>query len=525
MPLRSARAFRQPWIVLWPLAALQWLLLLILTGRIVHDGWLFQQDGSGTAIYSTAWSFAHGDLPPALVGYGWPLVTAPIAAMAGIDFLDGLPGLVLLQTVVLLPLALLCIYGIASRIAGRGFGYFTAAVWVVLPYLVHPLFGSGYHGVYVQQILPDALGLTGLGEFPSTVCVLVAAYFALVSIDSGERSDAVFAGLFAGLALAFDPGNVLFLAAPAVGYGLARRPRSAVVFGIALLPALATVALWQYRGLGHVDVHAAIDPHRLERLRLDFRSAFYSDRLVELSFLAGVIALGRRSWTKSAFVAAWFLAYLLVRGSETGASFASGRWFGALMPAFPAFVIAICAIPLLVPRLGERLARARVAALPPSFRHGDARLIAAGIALAALPLVIVGVLPEQGSARIVSYPPELATVPVDRSLQPSATVDPTGIMLTWPVKKAPTPTFYTVFRSLADGSGGVRCDKGGVGRCALTLLPVGTSVVPSYLDPKSALPSLNARWTYRVGVTANANADPAKGGVVLLSPPVDASFP
>jgi hypothetical protein len=524
MRLRSA--LRQPWIVLWPLVAVQWLLVLVLTQRIVHDGWLFAQDGSGTRFYSTAWSFAHGRLPPALVGYGWPLVTTPLAGIAGMDFLDGLPVLVLLQTVFLLPLALLAVYGIASRIGGRGFGYFTAAVWVVLPFAVHPLFGSSYHGIYVERMLPDALGLTGLGEFPSSMCVLVAAYFALVSIDSGERSDALLAGLVAGLAIAFDPGNVLFLAAPAVGYALARRPLPALAFGIALLPALVTVALWQYRGLGSVHLAAAIDPHRLEQLRLDFRSVFYSDRLVELAFLAGVLALGRRSWTKAGFIAAWFLAYLLVRGSEAGASIPSGRWFGALMPAYPAFVIAICAIPLLVPRVGARLSRARSAPLPRVLRDGHRRLAAAVIAFALLPFAVVGALPAQASARTVAYPTEHAEVPVDDLLRPTASVDGAGVTLTWSARKAVAGTpFYTIFRSLADGSGGLQCDPGGPSRCSLSLLPIGTSLGTSYLDPTSTLPSLNAKWTYRVGVAANAHVDPAEGGLVLLSPPIDVAGP
>ena len=96
-----------------------------------------------------------------------------------------------------------------------------------------------------------------------------------------------------------------------------------------------------------------------------FGAAFYSDRLVEVPFVAGVIALGRRSWPKSAFVAAWFLPYLLVRGSAPGTNFGTGTWFGALMPAFPAFVIALCSVPLLVPRLGARLARAPAVRHPP----------------------------------------------------------------------------------------------------------------------------------------------------------------
>ena len=348
---------RQPWNVLLALVLLQWLLLLLLTQRIVHNGWLFAQDGTATAFYSTAWSLAHGHLPPALVGYGWPLVTTPVAGIAGIRFLDGLPALVLVQTLVLLPLALFAVYGVASRIGGRALGYVTAAAWVLLPYAVHPLFGSGYHPTYVQQLLPQGLGLTGLGGFPSMVCVLVAAYFAVSSIDTADPVHAALGGLFAGFATAIDPANLLFLAAPAVGYALARRWSTMLVFGLALLPALATVTLWQYRGLGHVPhIHAQIDVHHLQSLRIDFRNVFYSDRLVEVPFVAGAIALARRSWIKSAFVTAWFLSYLLVRESAPETSVGTGSWYGVLLPALPAFVIACCSLPLLS-RASARVSR------------------------------------------------------------------------------------------------------------------------------------------------------------------------
>src|SRR5262249_5368192 len=124
---------------------------------------------------------------------------------------------------------------------------------------------------------------------------------------------------------------------------------------------------------------------------------------------------------------------------------------------------------------------------------------------------------------IVSYPAEQADVPVDSKLLPAATVDPGGITLTWPTRKTAAGTpFYTVFRGLADGSGGVRC---AARRCTLTLQPVGTSDGSSYLDPTSSLPSLNAKWTYRIGVSANANRDPTKGGLVLLSLPLDVAGP
>jgi hypothetical protein len=521
----SARLTRQPWSVLLPFVLLQWLLLLLLTRRIVHNGWLFSQDAS-TYFYSTAWSLAHGQLPPALVGYGWPLLTAPIAGIAGVDFLDGLPALVLLQTLVLLPIALLTVYGVATLIGGRLLGYLTAASWVLVPYVVHPLFASGYHATYVEQLLPQSLGLTGLGDFPAMVFVLVAAYFAVSSIDTADPMHAALGGLFAGFAIAVDPGNVLFLAAPVVGFALARRWSTALVFGLALLPAVATVTLWQYRGLGHVPhIHAQVDLHQLQLLRLDFRSVFYSDRLVEVLFIAGALALGRRSWAKSAFVSAWFLSYLLVRGSAPGTSIGANTWFGAFMPAFPAFVIACCSIPLLVPRLGHRLGDAPAVQRPSPLHWRDQRVVVAGIVLAALPILVVAALPVQKKPKLVAYPDEHALVPVDKSFQPQASAGPGAVALTWPAKHSDgAASFYTVFRSPANGSGGIACDDAhGAARCVLAMQRLASSIDASYLDFNPEVPS--GRWTYRIGLAANWHADPSAGGVMLLSPPVDVTVP
>ena len=63
----------------------------------------------------------------------------------------------LLNTLVLLPVALLAVYGIASRIAGRVFGYWAAALWIAVPYVAIPLCCQRYHGKYVEQTLPQTL--------------------------------------------------------------------------------------------------------------------------------------------------------------------------------------------------------------------------------------------------------------------------------------------------------------------------------------------------------------------------------
>ena len=170
---------RQPWNVLVPLVFLQWLLLLLLTRRIEHDRWLFTQDGAGTYFWSTAWSFAHGHLPPPLVGFAWPLLLTPLAAVRGANYLDALPVLVLLQTLVVLPLMVVTVYGVASRIGGRWLGYLGAAGWILIPYAAVAISSGGYRPAFEGILLPQGLGLTGAGALPGTACVLAAAYFAV----------------------------------------------------------------------------------------------------------------------------------------------------------------------------------------------------------------------------------------------------------------------------------------------------------------------------------------------------------
>src|SRR5580765_2877208 len=378
--MRASTLVRQPWNVLVALVFVQWLLLLLLTRRIEHDRWLFTQDGAGTYFWSTAWSLAHGHLPAPFVGFAWPLLLTPLAAVRGANYLDALPLLVVLQTLVVLPLMVVGVYGVASRIGGRWLGYAGAAGWILIPYVAVAVSSGSYRPAFEGTLLPVGLGLTGAGALPGTAFVLAAAYFAVAALDSGEDGHAAIGGVLAGIAIAFDAANALFLFAPAAAYAIARRARTALIFAAAAVPGVVAVALWQYRGLGHLPhVEAAIDPHRLELLRQGFRDAFYSDRLAEAAFAAGVIGIARRSWPKSAFVAGWFLPYLLVRGSAASASFGTGGWFAALMPAFAAFVIGVCSLPLLVPRLGERLARAREPSPPV---RSERRVAAAAIAVA-----------------------------------------------------------------------------------------------------------------------------------------------
>ena len=243
MPPRSP-LLRQPWNVLLPLALLQWLLLLVLTHRIVHNGWLFAQDGSGDRRSTRQRGRSRtGTFRPRFVGYGWPLLTTPVA---GVDrrraSSTALPGR-RAPPDARAAAASRWSPSTASR-AGSAAGCSATSLAQSGSFcrtLVAPAVRAGYHPTYVQQLLPQGLGLTGLGGFP--VDGLRARRRVLRRRAASTPADPVHAalgGLFAGFAIALDPANVLFLAAPAVGYALARR-----VVGGTLASALRCCRRWR----------------------------------------------------------------------------------------------------------------------------------------------------------------------------------------------------------------------------------------------------------------------------------------
>ncbi len=329
----------RPAYVLGALVAVQWIAVLALALKVRHNGWLYYAGGDQLWHYSGAYLMAHGHLPRTLVGYGWSILLLPISAFAGPSLVSALPALVLFNTVVLLPVALLCIYGIAARIAGRLFGYFAAALWVALPYLGILAVQPGYHQKYTELTLPQALGLASVPDFPSTVGLIVAAYLALRATEGASWHAAAGGGLAAGYAIAIKPSNALFLVAPAVLL-LAVRWRQAVPFAAGLAPALLTLALWKYRGLGEIAA-APAEPTRLalggglldrihrpelnswghlHQVVLGLREHFWPARVIEWLPLAGCTALLLRSLRGFLLVGTWFIAYLLVKGTYVLAS-------------------------------------------------------------------------------------------------------------------------------------------------------------------------------------------------------------
>ncbi len=101
-----------------------------------------------------------------------------------------------------------------------------------------------------------------------------------------------------------------------------------------------------------------IDWQHLQDNKDSLREFFWAVRPLQWVALAGVIGLLRRSWAKGALVAVWFYAFLIVKGTSGHARVEDASFFRLLMPSFPAFVLLLAGVPLLVPQARETARRA-----------------------------------------------------------------------------------------------------------------------------------------------------------------------
>jgi hypothetical protein len=528
----------RPRYVLGGLLAVQWLALLALALTVRHNGWLYYAGGDQLWHYSGAYLLAHGDLPPTFVGYGWSFLLAPVAAIAGPNLVSALPAIVLFNTLVLLPVALLCVYGIGARIAGRLFGYFSAGLWIAVPYLGIVFVEPGYHQKYTELTLPQVLGLASVPDFPATVALLVSAYFCLRALDSSRWHAAAVAGLAAGYSIAIKPSNSIFLVVPAVLLVVEKR-RSLLPFAAGLAPALLTLALWKYRGLGELAA-APAQPVRvaagvgdlLDRIHnpgdlnsyahfrevLDaLREHFWAARVIEWLPVAGAIGLLARSRRGFLLVFTWFAVYVVTKATYVEASVEDASFWRILMPAFPAYLLLAAAVVLLVP--GVR-ARPDPGTSALAGRRLTVALGAAVTVFALLPLGVIAATPQLKSGGREAVILDDNLLPVSSGISLRARPDRQAVRLSWNrPDPGPASVFYRVLR--APGPSDVSCaGSSGAEQCRLyTQLPASTRQI-SYADRPPA-----GTWTYRIGVSANWVDDPRLGDVYVLSRPVTVTVP
>jgi len=517
---------------------------------INHNGWLTYQGGDQIWLVTSGWLLGGGTVGYALTSHGWPLLLAPLTWVTGSSSVELLPLTTILQVGVLGPLATLAVYDIGARLAGRLAGLWCACAFVAAPFAAIPYFVQRYHDSWVDQFLPQALGLTQQADFPSVVAVLWSVALTVRALQAAAHREAILAGTIAGVALAIKPSNALFLGGPALGFLLARRFGHAALFAVALVPSLLALTFWKAKGLGEVPlftlgelrlaagagdpVVGALTSWFDRTVNLDFdtwkqnmsnlREFTWSARIVQWLPLAGALAVARRSLPAAGLLMGWLLGYVVVKGAADVATVESGSYWRLVMPALPAFVLLAAAIPLLVPTLGRRVGE-RLAPLPGG-RPGTRATIAVVAVTAIVPLVAIGVSPAMRAELNPAPPPGFVAslvvvddigVPADSDLV-SLDVRRMGSsnVLTWKDKTTRARTFYRVYRASPSASfPDMVCEPRGPERCELRSETLVTTRERRFVDPQ---PPADA--VYRIGIAANWLDDVTQGDVFALSQPV-----
>lgn len=557
VPAWAAPYAREPWVVLVPLLAIQWLALLALALTARHNSWLYYQGGDQTYYWTDARLLSHWRLPTAEVGWGWSYLLTPIAGPGGDTVLSGLPWIILVDALVLLPVSLLAMYGIGARIAGRLFGYWTAALWILIPYLAIPLFVQRFHGKYVEQTLPQTFGMTPLADFPSMVLLLVAAYLIVRGLDTHGWREAVLAGLVLGFAIDVKPSNAIFIPAAALALLLARRWRQFGYAAAALVPGLILLAIWKQRGLGQLPLFASggsgddmlaamgiplpatslasvshyvhVNWDQLRANRDALREFFWAVRPLEWVPIAAVVALGRRSWPKTALVVVWFGAFLIVKGASDNSRVEDASFFRLMMPSLPAMILMLASIPLLVPKLGDTIAARFPPAAPASWRLTRA-IAACAVVVVLIPLILLATARRQDGPRTVKNDAQHTSIPVTGAFGLAAKTANGKVTLSWKAPySGPVGVYHAVLRSrpsFPDPSNpedrtvedGVVCRprlNGSSQDCHLFMRQIKATKGLGFTDRPPP-----GKWTYRVALGANWLNDPTRGDLLLVSKPV-----
>jgi hypothetical protein len=522
----------RPLYVLGSLVAVEWLTTLALALTVRHNGWLYYQGGDQVWSYTTSWLLQHGQLPLTPVGYGESVLLMPFTFF-GANLLHILPAIVLLNVLFLMPVALLAMYGIGERIGGRLFGYWVAFLWIVLPFIGIKYTDAGFHQRYTETTLPQALGLTGMSDFPSMVMLAVSAYFLVRVLQSRAWLDGFLAGTFAGFAIGIKPSSALYLGGVIIAVLASRRWRAGLALAAGLAPSLLALTVWKWRGLGYLPIFraepgsrvamgpAAVQlPGRLgqyiplswSHFATNFGSLqehFWSARVVEWLVLAGIVGLARRSWPACCFAGGWFMVFFIIKGSSPQGNLEDASLLRMLIPAIPAFVLLMAALPFLLPGIPQR-------AKPTPIRSwGTPRLrltlaIAATMLFAAVPIGLAGIARPVGGGATDYYSgsagPVPATLPVD------LTVHGTRVRMTWPsAKPGSARVFYDVSRALPTCLAKTSNVPGPSGRdsCLIAIAHIRTPTWTETLSP--------GQYGYRITESANWLDDPTTSDPYLAT--------
>jgi hypothetical protein len=520
----------RPLYVLSALVVLQWILVAALAVTVRHNGWIYYMGGDQLWHYTGAYLIAHGQLAPTYVGIGWSTLLAPLTWIVGPNLVSALPVIILFNTLVLLPIGLVCMYGIGERIAGRLFGYWVAVLWIVIPFIGIPYSLHGYHQKWTELTMPQLLGLGAMSDFPSMIALVAGAYLCLRALDERHWIFAAGAGFSVGFALAIKPSNSVFLVAPALLF-LIWRWRSLVPFVLGLAPCLAALGFWKVTGQGNLPWRTTAPAERLalgngfthrylgdnswtqlHNNLLQLREFMWSDRLLEFLPVAGIAALLIRNRRAGVFVGSWFAVFLLLKGTYINARVEDATFWRLMMPAFPAFVVLAASIPLLIPSVRARSAAPKPWSIPKRAVIAVCAVLVA--ALSIFPIALVAATKPIRGSNADAFVLGNTLVPTSSAFHPQVAASGGAVRLRWrAVKSRAGATTYTIYRR--PGTNDVFCGpiRNAPDLCTLYANVAGTSRTTTFVDrpPKGT-------WTYRVGMTANWLDDPHAGDVYLFSP-------
>lgn len=540
----------RPLKVLSVLLVIEWLTILAVALTVQRNGWIYYQGGDQLWHYTASWLMGQGRLTHTSVGYGWSIVLLPFALVGGPNLVSALPAILLFNVIVLMPIAFFCAYGIGERIGGRLFGYWTAALWIVVPLIGIKYADAGYHQRYTELLLPQSYGLSVMSDFPSMVALAAAAYFTLRAAQDDAPIDAILAGLLAGVALGIKPSNAPFLAGAGLALLVAKRWRGILAFGLGLAPSVVALAVWKARGEGQVPLfsnaaqanrlalgahqpllgvgglnlhkYIGFDWHWFTVQQLDsLRDHFWSVRVLEWLAIGGMIGLLRRSRPAGLLFGGWLFATIFVKWGSTshGSTVDNSDILRQTIFTIPAALMLISGVLLLFPGLPQRLPARQVRSWS---SHRLRVMLVAGLVtlFGVVPIALATVLPPLKNSDKLTYYTQngvslSAPFDVDSSFRATASQKGRLVQMAWPKLRSIGGTMnYVVLRAPANAA--IACDAtGGGAQCRLL------GVIVDYTDGTSFGQTLPpGRWEYRIGAKASWLNEANQGDIYVISPPV-----
>ena len=170
----------RPVPLLLTLAAVELATVAWLAFDTPHNGWVWHSGGDATEYWTAQWSVAHGFVPQAVISYGLPVFYGWVPLVTGTTLLHGLPVIVPLQALVLVPLVLVLVWAVADQLYGRVYAAVAAAIWAFGPLLMMLAVADRYRPSFEQYFLaPHWAGLTNMADLPSVAAVLATMWAAL----------------------------------------------------------------------------------------------------------------------------------------------------------------------------------------------------------------------------------------------------------------------------------------------------------------------------------------------------------